>query len=69
MCSCSFFREGHGINGWYCYCDAATLSLNLTKEQMESIGCNEQQRQRCRALMQWAVGFGFVPEPKDANEK
>jgi hypothetical protein len=65
--SCAFQRQGHHMNGWYFYCDAAAFGVKLTKEQMDSIGCNEEQRQICRRLMEWTVGFSIVPETINAD--
>jgi hypothetical protein len=65
--SCAFQSQGHNMNGWYFYCVAAAFGLKLTKEQMVRIGCNEKQRQICRNLMEWTVGFGIVPEQSNAD--
>ncbi|MBS4026956.1 MAG: hypothetical protein KGZ96_14995 [Clostridia bacterium] len=55
------------MNGWYFYCDAAAIGVQLTEEKMDSIGCNEEQRQICRNLMEWTVGFGIVLEPNHTD--
>lgn len=60
---CPYIRKGQNVNGWYYYCDAVAFGLKLTAEELEAIGCTEEQRQVCRSLMELTVGTALVPEP------
>lgn len=65
--SCPLQSQGYDMNGWYFYCDATAFGLNLTEEQLVSIGCNEKQRQICKCLMERTSGIGIVPKSNYAD--
>ena len=62
---CPYIRKGLNIIGWYYYCDAVAFGLQLNTQELNEVGCTEEQRKTCKSLMELAVGVGIVPEPVD----
>lgn len=64
---CPYIKKGYNMNGWYYYCDAVAFGLKLTSNDLEAVGCTEEQRKICKGLMELTVGVGIVPEPTDKD--
>lgn len=61
---CPYRMEYPTMNGWVYYCDLVSSGRKLTKEELTAIGCTEEERSKCKQMMEYTCGVGIVPEPK-----
>lgn len=62
MVDCVNWKEYQGLNGWVMFCSAGAYGKKLTVQEARSCGCNEEQKNRCKKIMENNIGFGLVPE-------
>ena len=54
-----------GLNGWVMFCSAGAFARKLTREEAESCGCTDSQRETCKKVMESYIGYSVVPEITD----
>lgn len=60
---CIHRQEYQTMNGWVYYCDLVAKGIKLTEEELKKIGCTEEERRKCKQMMEYTCGMGIVPEP------
>lgn len=60
---CIHRQEYQTMNGWVYYCELVAKGIKLTKEELEKIGCTQEERRKCKQMMEYTCGMGIVPEP------
>ncbi|GAB4264222.1 helix-turn-helix domain-containing protein [Thermincola ferriacetica] len=62
---CKYRMEYPTMNGWVYYCDLVARGKNITKKELEEVGCTEVERAKCKQMMELTCGMGIVPEPRE----
>lgn len=65
---CPHWREYQGLNGWVMFCSAGAFAQTLVKAEAERIGCTEENRAKCRQIMELNLGYALQPEIVEAAE-
>ncbi len=65
---CKYWKEYASMAGLVSYCELAAFNRKVAPGYLGTIGCTKEKRENCKVKMEFAVGFGLIPEVKKVAE-